>query len=83
MVTCSDSKAVRSNRVPMGIAPYPYLFSGDGILGSSEPRGENPGVVAATFLAPGPYPQGMQPLLVWTQVEVRCRSAGRFLHSGC
>ena len=43
MVTCSDSKAVRSNRVPMGIAPGAYTSSRVSISGSSEPRGANLG----------------------------------------
>ena len=56
MVTYCDSKAVRSNRVPMGIASCLYTSSRGSIAGSSEPRGENLGVVVAAFLAPGPGP---------------------------
>ena len=43
MVTYSDSKAVRSNRVPRGIAPGPYTSSRGSLLGSSKPRGVNLG----------------------------------------
>ena len=69
MVTCSDSKVVMSNIVSMGIAPCLYTSSRGGVARSSESRAENLGVAVATFLAPEPGPQELQPLLVQMWVE--------------